>query len=141
MRKLLVLLVLICSLVLVGCSFNKKQVKCTQTASNLNVEYNVEFVMNKIKTINFSSEMDLSKYSDVQIEMFKKQDFCNLFKQSTRVYKNAFDSCDQKVINKRLKVDADLNIKKIDKGVLKKMNTPKSTKKYLENIGYTCTIK
>ena len=140
MKKLLII-VFICSFLLVGCSFGKRKVVCTQKASGVDIEFNVGFFFNKIKTIDFNYDMDVSNYTDAQITMLEKQDFCNIVKESMTDYKDAFDNCNQKVVNKHLKVYADLDVKKLDGGTFKKFTTPKKAKKELESTGYTCTIK
>lgn len=141
MKKLLLVFVVVCSFFLVGCSFGKQKLVCKQKASGVDIEFNVGFFLNRIKTIDFNYDMDLASYSDKQISMIGKQDFCSIVKQSMKDYKNAFNQCKQKISGKHLKVYADLDVNKLDKSISKKMTTPKDAKKELEKTGYACKIK
>lgn len=124
-----------------GCSAREAKLVCTQTASGVDITFNIGFKGSTIKTMDFGYDMDLSKYSDAQISSVEKQDFCNIVKKSMSEYKDAFTDCQQKVVSKHLKVDSVLDVNKIAKNMLDKMGTPEATKKELEKQGYKCTIK
>jgi len=139
-KLVLTLVVAMATLLLVGCGKEKKLV-CTQTASGVDIEFNVGFKGKVISSMDFNYDMDLSKYSDTQIKAIEKQDFCSLVKKSMSAYKEAFTKCDQKVESKHLKVDAELDVNKVTKSVSEKMTSPEKAKEELEKQGYTCTIK
>ena len=124
-----------------GCGSKKATLVCTQTTSGVDITFNVGFKGNTITTMDFDYDMDLSKYSDTQIEAVGKQDFCTSVKNSMGSYKNAFTDCDQDITNKHLKVSSKLDVDKIAKTVLDKMTSPESAKKELETQGFKCTIK
>ena len=141
MKKCLFLVTIIAfSLVVTGCGATKKLV-CKQKASGVDITFNVGFEGNKIKDMDFSYDMDLSSYSDTQITMIEKQDFCKLVKSSMDDYKDAFTDCKQKVADKHLRVDSVLDANKISKNAEKIMTSPEKAKKELEKTGYTCKIK
>lgn len=129
------------SLILSGCGSKEKKLVCTQTASGVDIEFNVGFKGKVISSMDFNYDMDLSKYSDTQIKAIEKQDFCSAVKNSMSQYKSAFTGCKQKIASKHLKVDATLDVGKVAKSVSEKLTTPEKTKKELENQGYKCTIK
>lgn len=137
-----ILMVVVLSLVLVGCSAgNEKKLVCTQTASGVDIEFNVGFVGNSIKTIDFNYDMDLSSYNSSQLKLFEKQDFCKIVKEAMTEYKSAFKSCKQSIKNKHLKVYSVLDVHKLSNDISKKMTTPEKGKKALEKTGYKCKIK
>ena len=124
----------------VGCSKDSKLV-CTHTTSGVDIVFNIGFKGNTIEDMDFSYDMDLSNYSDLQISAIEKQDFCSSVKSTMSQYKDAFTDCKQSVDNKHLKVKSTLEVDKIAKNMLQKMSSPKAAKKALEAGGYSCTIK
>ena len=124
-----------------GCGNQVKTLLCNQTTNGVDVQFNVGFKGNRITTMDFSYDMDLSKYTDTQISAIEKQDFCSIVKSSLNDYKDAFTNCQQKIVEKHLKVDSGLDINKITKNLLQKISTPEAAKKEIEGQGYTCTIK
>ena len=85
--------------------------------------------------------MDLSKYSDAQIEAIGKQDFCSRVKSSMSTFKDAFSNCNQEISSKHLNVKAELDVNKVAKDYVSKIAKPESAKAELEKVGYTCTIQ
>lgn len=141
-KSKLVLGVLISSvLLLTGCTAKEAKLTCTQNTSGVDIEFNVDFKGNKIESMDFNYDMDLSKYSSTQIKVIEKKDFCKTVKNSMIGFKEAFTDCNQKVEDKHLKVISQLDIDKIAKNYLEKMASPKSAQKQLEASGYKCTIK
>ena len=135
---LAVLVVLISS----GCGLSKNQnLVCKQTASGVDIQFNVGFKGNMVSSMDFSYDMDLSSYSDLQINAIKGQDFCNVVKSSMSEYSNAFTNCNQNIEDKHLKVSAAFDVNKITKNVLDKFTSPKATKTELEKQGYVCEFK
>lgn len=129
------------ALCLTGCVSKNTKLVCTQTSSGVDVTFNVDFKGNLLTAMNFAYDMDLSSYSDLQIESIGKQDFCEIVKPSLGTYKDGFENCQQSITNKKLNVNAHLNVDKMSDSVLDRMGTPKATKEELEKQGYTCTTK
>lgn len=139
--KFILLSVITCVILIsTGCSQKESKLKCTQTASGVDINFNVSFKGRLIETMDFDYDMDLSKYSDVQIEAIGKQDFCSNVKSSMSQYKNAFTDCKQEITDKHLKVYSVLDVDKIAKNLLDKMSSAEAAKKELEKQGYKCTI-
>ncbi len=124
-----------------GCVGKESKLVCTQTKSGVDVEFNVGFKGNLIKSMDFNYDMDLSKYSDTQISAIEKRDFCTYVKNAMYAYKDAFTDCDQKIENKHLIVDSELSVDKLAKNLTDKMTTPQKAKTELEKQGYKCSIK
>ena len=82
--------------VTVGCSKDSKLV-CTQKTSGVDIVFNIGFKGNTIEDMDFSYDMDLSNYSDLQISAIEKQDFCSSVKSTMSQYKDAFTDCKQSV--------------------------------------------
>lgn len=131
--------VMLLTLILTGCG-SKKSTKlvCTQSVNGVDVEFNVLFNGNKISKLDFNYNMDLSAYTDEQIDAVASQDFCSIVKSSMSEYKDAFTDCKQNIADKTLKINSDLDIDKIAKSELDKMTTPSAAKEELEAQGYTC---
>ena len=139
--KFLVGTVAAVALLATGCSPKESKLVCTQNTSGVDIEFNVGFKGNVIDTMDFNYDMDLSKYSDSQIEAVGKQDFCTIVKNAMSTYKDAFTDCKQDIADKHLKVNSVLDVDKIAKNMLDKMSSPDATKKELESEGYKCTVK
>ena len=135
------LMLIVTVLLATGCTKKESKLTCTQTASGVDIEFNVGFKGNVIDTMDFNYDMDLSKYSDLQINAIGKQDFCTTVKNYMSTYKEAFTDCKQSIENKHLKVDSVLDVIKIAKSYSQKLSSPKKAKAELEAEGYTCTIK
>lgn len=128
------------ALLATGCNQAESKLVCTQTTSGVDIEFNVGFKGKTIETMDFNYDMDLSAYSDMQIEAVGKQDFCTTVKNAMSEYKDAFTDCNQNVEDKHLKVSSTLDVDKIATTTLSKMTSPEKAKKELEAEGYTCTI-
>ena len=129
-------------LLITGCGANqKKTLTCTQSASGVDIEFKVGFIGNLIKTIEINYDMDLSKYTDEQIEMISKQDFCEVVKNAMSDYKTAFTSCEKDIKDKHLTINSSLDINKIAKNIKQKFENPEKAKKELEEEKYTCELK
>ena len=128
------------ALVTTGCG-KKETLVCTQTASGVDINFNVGFNGKTISSMDFSYDMDLSSYSDSTISYLEKKDWCSTVKSSMSSYKDAFTDCKQEVKNKKLKVSSKLDVDKIAKNVTDKMTSSEEAKKELEKQGYKCTIK
>lgn len=127
------------ALLLTGCGSNKEtKLVCTQSANGANMELNIGFKGDKVVSVDLNCDMDFSSYSDDQIELIKSQDFCTLIKSSMGEYADAFTNCDQNIVDKHLKLQADLDVNKMAKSEADKISTPAEAKKTFESEGYSC---
>ena len=143
MKKSLMGIVVIAlvAILVTGCGNKETKLVCTQEQSGVDITFNVGFKGNTLQTMDFNYNMDLSSYTDTQIEAVKKQDFCSIVKSSMSEYSDAFTNCKQDINSeKKLVVESVLDVDKIAKTELDKMGTPKATKKALEEEGYSCTM-
>ncbi len=142
MKKGILLSLLLAVVVLsTGCAKKDVKLVCTQTASGVDVTFNVDFSGKVITNMDFAYDMDLSNYSDAQVEAIGKQDFCSRVKSSMSTFKDAFTDCKQEISSKHLNVKAELDVDKVAKSYLNKITKPESAKAELEKVGYTCTIQ
>ena len=141
MKKLgLVALAVIMTVLLSGCA-KKQTLSCTQTPENASAEFNIVFKGNLVHSMDFHYNLDLSKYTDEQIEAISKQDFCVTVKESMGNYKEAFTNCLSKLADKHLKVDTDLEFDKVAQEEKERLTSIEDAKAELERQGYVCTIK
>ena len=129
-----------CFFLLTGCD-NKTILKCTMNSNGVDTNFNIGFNGNKIEKMDLQYLMDLTNYSDSQIDVLKDQDFCIGLKSDMEEFKEAFANCNQKLEDKKLNIVADFDVNKISSSQLSKMQTPENAKKDLENSGYKCTIE
>lgn len=156
-------LVFVLAIMLTGCSLTKnaksvkntieKRVKTedkaeldckqqvTESGLAVDIDFNVDFVNNIIKDIDFTYDMDLSSYNDQQVEAVSNTDLCTVVKDAMPTYKDAFTDCKQRVENKHILIESELDINKIAKNELEKISKPEAAKKDLEEQGYKCTIE
>lgn len=127
-------------LLLTGCG-KEQTLRCKAVSSGVDVGFNVKFKGRLITNMDITYDMDLSQYNDTAIEAIRKQDFCNVVKQSMSQYESAFENCRQDISNKKLHVASDLNVDKVAKNELEKLSSVKDAKEGLEKVGYTCTIE
>ena len=135
-----ILMFLIIVLVTSGCG-NTKNLICTKKVNKSSVEYNIKYKDNNIKTMKFYYNMDLTSYSNKQISMVQKQDFCSKLKDNMKTFKDAFNNCKQEIVDEHLKVTTNIDISKISKTTLDKISTSDKTKSLMEKQNYKCTIK
>lgn len=140
-KGIIALTAIVGMMLLTGCAAKESKLVCTQTASGVDVGFNVGFKGNTVDTLDLTYDMDLSSYSDTQISAIEKQDFCTRVKNSMSQFKDAFTDCKQDITDKKLNVSAKLDIDKVAKSFLDKKTTPKAAKTSLEKAGYTCTIE
>ncbi len=127
-------------LLLAGCG--KEQVlRCKATESGVDVGYNVTFKGARITKMNLTYDMNLSAYSDQQIDLLRQKDFCEVVQNAMSQYKEAFENCTQSIESKNLHVYSDLNVDKITNNELEKLSSITKSKEGLEEVGYTCTIE
>ena len=138
MKKVGYVVVVMLLLVLTGCGKTTKMT-CKLSQTGVDLDYNLEFNGNMLSKMSLKYVMDLSNYTDTQIEAVGKQDFCNVLKDSMSQYKEGFENCNQKIEDKNMIVYTDINPDKVTNSVLDKMGSVEDTKKALEDIGYKCT--
>ena len=142
MRKMLIGVSLIALTLTTGCFASKeKNLVCTTNVSGIKIEFNIKFKGNIVKNMDFSYDMDLSSYSESQIDLVKAKDFCPTIKQSMPDYSFAFKDCNQKLENKHLIVASEIDVDKIANSTKDKMGSPTKTKEALEKTGYSCSFK
>lgn len=128
-------------MVLTGCAKKDAKVVCTQTASGVDIKFNVDIKANVINNMDLRYDMDISKYSDFQINAIKKVDFCKNVKNSVPMFKKSFSNCKQDVQDKKLSVTADIDVNKLTDSSFSKNSSPEEVKSSLEKSGYKCTIE
>ncbi len=128
------------SLLATGCGQKESKLVCTQSQKGVDVVFNVGFKGDRVDSMDFTYNMDLSSYNDTQIDAVGKQDFCELVKSSMSAYKDAFTNCEQKIESKKLIVSSVLDVDKVAGDEKDNMGTPEEAKKELEAEGYTCTL-
>lgn len=138
-RMIVLLFVVALTVILTGCG-SKKSTKlvCTQSVNGVDVEFNIFFEGNKINKMDFNYAMDLSTYTDEQVEILSNQDFCSIVKSSMKEYEDAFTNCNQNITDQALKINSVLDVDKVAKSELDKMESPSNAKEDLEAQGYTC---
>lgn len=142
--KFFVVLMVLVVLTTSGCvlRMGKSQtLVCKQTSQGVDIQFNVGFKGNKIETMDFSYDMDLSSYNDAQISSIEKEDLCSAIKTSMSEYSSAFSGCKQNIENKHLRVDAILDVDKLANNVMDKYASPNAAKAELEKQDYKCEFK
>ena len=114
---------------------------CTQSASGVDITFNIEFKNNSIQSMDFSYDMSLEEYTSEQISLIEQQDFCDVVKKSMSEYSGAFSDCQQNTDNKHLVVSSTFDISKLNENILNSMVTIEDAKTELEKADYICTIK
>ena len=132
--------VVLFTLLLAGCG-KKQTLSCSQAPEGVEVVFNVDFKGNVVTGMDFHYNVDLSGYTDEQIESIGKQDFCVTVKESMSNYKEAFTDCKSSIADKHLKVDSILDVDKVATDEKDKMTSIDAAKTELEKQGYACVIK
>lgn len=114
---------------------------CTQSASGVDITFNIGFKNNSIQSMDFSYDMSLEEYTSEQISLIEQQDFCDAVKKSMSEYSGAFSDCQQNIDNKHLVVSSTFDISKLNENILNSMVTIEDAKTELEEEDYICTIK
>ena len=122
-----------------GCAGKNTKLVCTQSQSGVDMTFDVNFKGNVVDTMDIKYEMDLSKYTDKQVEAVGKQDFCTKVKSVMGQYKDGFEDCKQSIENKKLTVSSNINVDKIASSTRDKIGSPDATKKEIEQSGFKCT--
>ena len=134
-RKLMGAALFLCGvLCLTGCGGGASKLTCTINQSGVDATINANFDGNKVKDMSLRYDMDLSSYSDSQISLLEKQDYCKSIKASMSQFE--LSNCKQDISGKALKVTADIDISKMSDSDL--TGSPSETKKALEKMGFSC---
>ena len=141
MKKYLLIGVLLVTLLLTGCgSSNTKRLLCDQKVQTVDVEMIADFDGDELSYLGLKYEMDLTSYTDAQVEMIGKQDMCSTVKASMSSYTNSFTNCKQSVINKVLVITADFDLDKLIAGDIRREAKIEDVKRSLETQSYVCEI-
>jgi len=154
-KKSLLFLAIVLTFVLTGCGNdnsnplniednkkvdNKQHLICSQKVQTVDVDMIADFDDDVLTYLGLKYEMDLSSYTDIQIDAIKAQDMCTTVKQTMSSYTNAFTNCKQSIENKNLIITADFDLDKLITGDIKKEAKISDVKSGLESQNYTCTI-
>ncbi len=144
MKKVfLSLIVILICIVTVGCSNKETKVKCSTTSNSIAIDMNFTYLDGKkmyAKEASMVATMDLSSYTEKQIEAIQKQDLCASFLKGVGKLEPAFSNCKQEVTSDKLSLTADLDLKKAeDKDLFRLKGEKKDIEKYFE--GYECSYE
>ena len=123
---------------------NKKVLSCSKVDSSddfygistISLTYDNE----DIASITMVLDIDLSAYNDEVVEKFSEMDLCNEMKDSISSFQGATKSCDQKVEDKHIIVNIDIDIDKISESEKATINNIDATKVKFEDDDYKCSI-
>lgn len=135
-----VLFALIALLLVTGCGGSTKRLLCSQKVQTIDVNMIADFKGDELTYLGLKYEMDLTSYTDAQVELVGKQDMCSTVKASMSSYTNAFTNCKQKIDNKILVITADFDLDKLIAGDIKREAKIEDVKAGLEKQNYKCTI-
>ena len=135
-KKVMGLTLFLCGVFcLVGCgSSSSGKLTCKITSGGADVTLTANFDGNKVDAMSIKYDMDLSSYSDSQVTILEKQDFCKSLKSSMSQFE--LTGCKQDISNKQLKVTSDIDISKMASTDL--VGSKDETKKALEAMGFKC---
>lgn len=140
-KVLMVLTIFMGALLMTGCFGKTQKLNCSREEDNMKIDMNFTFKGDKATGLVLNYKLDLSAYSDIQIEAIEEQDFCSVLKSSLSEYGNAFNNCKQKVENRSLYVTTDIEIDELSEGVRNSMTSIEAAKSSMESASYTCTTK
>ena len=135
-----VLFALIALLLVTGCGGSTKRLLCSQKVQTVDVDMIADFKGDELTYLGLKYEIDLTSYTDAQVELVGKQDMCSTVKASMSSYTNAFTNCKQKIDNKILVITADFDLDKLVGADISKKTSIEEAKKELEKQNYSCTV-
>jgi len=141
MKKVLLFVLLFVALIMTGCGNNGPKLVCAQKSSSEGVSGEIIAQFNnsdELVSLGFGVKYDVSKYTDNQIEIIKKQNFCEAIKSTNMAgFSDAIDNCKQDYEDKNIVVYADFDIDRIKNGISRK-TTLKEAATQLEKAGFDC---
>lgn len=143
MKKIFLFTLLFIALFITGCGSDGgsgKKLVCNQKVQTVDVNMIADFNGDELTYLGLKYGMDLSEFTDYQIELIAGQDMCATVKTSMAQYTNAFTNCKQNVENKTLIITADFDLDKLMTGDIKKEAKIEDVKTALEKQNYKCTI-
>ena len=151
MKKIGLLCTLLIVLLLTGCESdiinngdikvdNGTRLSCNQKVQTVDVKMIADFKDDKLTYLGLEYGMDLSSYTDTQVNAIQKEDMCTIVKNSMSNYSDAFTNCKQSVENKQLLITADFDLDKLKGADLTTQTSIDEAKTELEKQGYSCTI-
>ncbi len=144
MKKVLLFGIMFAVVFLTGCQKTTRLV-CSQSVTSSGLEVSVDMIADfgeeELVYLGLEYGMDLSAYTDAQVDLINKQDMCSSVKANMSSYAEAFTNCKQSVSNKKLKITADFDLDKLMNSGLSRKTNADEAKTVLEKQGYTCVIK
>ena len=119
---------------------NNKRLLCEQKVQTVDVDMIADFEEDELTYLGLKYEMDLSQYTDAQINAIKAQDMCATVKASMATYTDSFTNCKQSIENKMLLITADFDLDKLVGTDLSRKTSIELAKAELEKQNYSCTI-
>ena len=105
------------------------------------MKVNVKYKNNTIDQMILSYDYNLSSYDDSDIKSFEKQDFCKLIETTKDIFNGTIKECTQSIKDKRLLVNASIDVTKLSNDDLTKNSRIEDVKNSFENAGSKCEIK
>ena len=113
MKKVVLFSALLTVLFLTACGSSKTKVVCNQKVSIVDVDMIMEFEKETLSAMGLKYTMDLSSYSDDQINQVKSQNLCSSVQAAMGTYASAFTNCKQEMSGKNLVITADFILDKL----------------------------
>ena len=137
MKKLVLVSAVITILLLTGCDKVERLV-CSQKVQMVDVDMIADWKNDELNYLGLKYTMDLSGYTDTQVEAVNKKDMCEVVKNAMSSYASAFTNCKQNLENKNLVITADFDIDKMPNSAIGRKSTKEEAITQLEKQGYTC---
>ena len=141
-KILLASLMVAMGLMLTGCgNSSTKTLDCTTSSGGVDAQLKLGYEGKKVNDFKVNYSMDLSQYSDAQVDALKGQDFCSVVASAFGEYGMGFSGCKQDISNKKLTVNTNIDLNKLESSVVNGLSNINDAKTGFELSGYTCTIK
>ena len=144
MKKYLLVILLSGLLLITGCgNKNEKKLVCNQKVLTVDVNMIADFNDNNLDYLGLKYTMDLSDYSDAQIQAINDEDMCTTVKETmnSNGLGDAFTNCKQKINDKVLEITADFDLDKMIGNDISRETSIEEAIKELEQQGYKCEVK
>ena len=127
-------------LIISGCGKNKELI-CTNKNDIMQMKVTVKYKSKKIDKMYLNYEYDLSSYDEKNINNFDKQNYCELIESSSDIFNGAIKDCTQNIKDKKLNVNAQIDISKLSNDDLSKNSKIEEVKSSFESAGSNCEIR